>query len=91
MSINKAALVEGAIAFIRENAVVVKSKKGNEYLTLPNFSEATVDGQTGLVKFAFMALRPANEARERASQTAEQAIAKLTPEERAALLAKLAE
>jgi hypothetical protein len=90
MPINKAVLLDGAIDYIRKNAVVVKSKKGSEYLTIPNYSEATVGDTTGQVRFAFMALRPAAEGHVRATQSVEVNFAKLSPEERAAMLEKLA-
>ena len=86
----KNALLDGAIDFIRKNAVVVKSKKGSEYLTVPNFSEAIAGDTVGQVRFAFMALRPAAEGHIRATLSVEANFAKLTPEERAAMLEKLA-
>ena len=90
MSINKDVLLDGACAYIREHAIVVKSKKGSEYLTVPNFSEAIVGDTVGQVRFAFMALRPAAEGHVRATQSVEANFTKLTPEERAAMLEKLA-
>lgn len=86
----KNTLIDGAIDYIRKNAVVVKSKKGSEYLTVPNFSEAIVGDTVGQVRFAFMALRPAAEAHVRATQSVQVNFAKLTPEERKAMLAELA-
>ena len=87
----KNALLDGAIDYIRKNAVVVKSKKGSEYLTVPNFSEAIAGDTVGQVRFAFMALRPAGEAHIRATQSVEVNFAKLTPEEREAMLLRLTE
>jgi hypothetical protein len=84
------ALVNGAIDYIRKNAIVVKSKKGSEYLTVPNFSEAIVGDTVGQVRFAFMALRPAADAHVRATQSVQANFTKLSPEERKAMLAELA-
>lgn len=87
--INRDALVDGAVEYIRKNAIVIKSAKGKEYLTVPNFSEATVGDTTGQVRFAFMALRPASEASQRASSNVDRDVEKLTPEAKRALLEKL--
>jgi hypothetical protein len=80
----------GVAAWICDNAVVVTSKKGNDYIAVPNFATAQVDGFQGQVKFAFTAIAPVSESRERATSSAASAIERLSPEERKALLAKYA-
>jgi hypothetical protein len=92
MPLDKAALIEGAIDYIRKNAIVVTSKKGKEYLTVPNFSQAVTGKTIGMLSFAYSALRDHDPAVEgqRATLTAEQALSRMTDVERAAILAKFA-
>ena len=91
MAIDKKVLVEGAIDYIRKNAIVVTSKKGKEYITLPNYSQAITGNQIGMLSFAYTALRDfdVNAEKQRATQNLNTAVERATPEERAALLKRL--
>ncbi len=91
MPINKDALVEGAIDYIRKNAIVVTSKKGKEYLTVPNFSQAVTGNTIGMLSFAYSALRDHDPQAEsqRATLNINSQVEKLTPEQKQALLERL--
>jgi hypothetical protein len=81
--------IEAVAKYITQNAKVMKNDKGKEFIGLEGFNHE-VNGLYGQLRFGYFGLSEVAENRQRASMSAEDAIAKLTPDERKALLAKLA-
>jgi hypothetical protein len=80
--------VDAVANYIRERATIMTNKSGKEFIGLDGFNHE-VNGLHGQLRFGYFGLTEVSENRQRATISAEEAITRLTPEERTALLAKL--
>ncbi len=81
--------IESVANYIRERATIMKNDKGKEFIGLDGFNH-DIAGLHGQLRFGYFGLSEVSLNRERATMSAEEAVTKLSPEERKALLAKLA-
>jgi hypothetical protein len=81
--------IEAVATYIRNRATIMKNDKGKEFIGIDGFNHE-VNGLMGQLRFGYFGLSEVSENRARATMSAEDAITKLSPEERKALLAKLA-
>ena len=81
--------IEAVANYIRERATIMKNKNGKEFIGLDGFNH-TVNGLHGQLRFGYFGLSDVSESKERATQRVSETVEAMTPEERKALLAKLA-
>jgi len=78
----------GFLAHIAEKLAWRKADSGNEYLSLPEYN-AEVGPFVGQCKASFYSIKPQSQDAEARIQRAKDSVAKLSPEEREALLSTL--
>lgn len=78
-------------AYVAENATIMTNDKGKEFIGLKGFNHE-INGLEGRLNFGYFGLKDAGtpaEVAERATKTADAAVAKMTPEAKRALADKL--
>lgn len=81
--------VEAVANYIRQNATIMTNKAGKEFIGLDGFNH-TVNGLHGQLRFGYFGLSDVAESKERATARVNEAIDAMTPQERKALLERLA-
>jgi len=78
------------VEFVRENAVIQHNpKSGKDYITVPGFN-AEIGDMAGQIRVSFYGISNIADAAQRREKRVKSDIAKLTPEQRLALLEELA-